>query len=33
MFKTIITQPDFSWTSDESISKLLRAIISVNKSE
>ena len=33
MFKTIITQPDFSWTSDESVSKLLRAIISVNKAE
>lgn len=31
MFKTIISQPDFSWTSDESVSQLLRAIVSVNK--
>lgn len=33
MFKTIISQPDFSWTRDESVSQLLRAIISVNKAE
>ena len=33
MFKTIITKSDFSWTSDESVSELLRAIVSVNKSK
>ena len=27
MYKTIIGQPDFSWTSDESVSRLLRAIV------
>lgn len=31
MFKTIIGKSDFSWTSDESVSELLRAIVSVNK--
>ena len=33
MFKTIIGKSDFSWTSDESVSELLRAIISVNKAK
>ncbi len=33
MFKTIITKQGFSWTSDESVSELLRAIISVSKTE
>ena len=31
MFKTIIGKSDFSWTSDESVSELLRAIVNVNK--
>lgn len=31
MFKTIISKSDFSWTKDESVSELLRAIVSVNK--
>lgn len=31
MFKTIISKSDFSWTSDESVSELLRAIVNVNK--
>lgn len=33
MFKTIIGKSDFSWTSDESVSELLRAIVNVNKSK
>ncbi len=33
MFKTIISQSDFSWTSDASVSQLLRAIVNVNKEE
>jgi hypothetical protein len=31
MFKTIIGQPGFSWTNDESVSQLLRAIVSVQE--
>lgn len=30
MFKTIISQQDFSWTSDKSVSQLMRAIVNVS---
>lgn len=33
MFKTIISKRDFSWTSDKSVCELLRAIVSVSKTE
>ena len=33
MFKTIISQSDFSWTSDESVSQLLRAIVNIKKAD
>ncbi|MBQ3630505.1 MAG: hypothetical protein II949_04650 [Prevotella sp.] len=33
MFKTIISKRDFSWTSDASVSELLKAIVSVQTTE
>lgn len=33
MFKTIISQPDFSWTSDKSVSQLMRAIVSAGEAK
>ena len=33
MFKTIISKRDFSWTSDKSVYELLRAIVTVSKTE
>jgi hypothetical protein len=33
MFKTIIGEPNFSWTDDASVVRLLKAIQQVNKAE